>query len=255
MNADKLFLIMAPNEGDTLNSIQTWKIKIRRQDVKPDPQGRTLRARLLGKGIAHSFYKEYLWALPINERKVGELNLIEIISENFLRWGEEEVQEINNFTSDELWYPVGIVLLRDAIRYALWVKLKDQKDFVIHKREVYDKRRILYSGVYTYVILGVSFDKILRMDYDNVCLCPEIVYECYDSLNRLVEDRFERQKNILLASRCSSKVYCERLELMIKNIFPLELHLSNKTLKFNSLYCEISGRKEKIKQTGLEEWL
>jgi hypothetical protein len=245
---------MAPNEGDTLNSIQTWKVKIRRQDIKPDPHGRTLRARLLDKGIAHSFYKEYLWTIPINGRKVDELNLREVISENFLRWGEE-VQEINNFTSDELWYPVSIVLLRDAIRYALWAKLKDQKDFIIHKREVYNKRQIVHSGIYTYVILGVSFDKILRMDHDNICLCPEIVYECYDSFNMLVEDRFERQKNILLASRCPSKVYCERLESMIKNIFPLEIHLSNKTLKFNRLYYEITEKREKMKQTGLEEWL
>jgi hypothetical protein len=246
---------MAPNEGDTLDSIQTWKVKIRRQDVKPDPQGRTLRARLLDKGIAHSFYEEYLWAIPVNGRKVDELNLRETISENFLRWREEEVQEINNFTSDELWYPVSIVLLRDAIRYALWTKLKDQKNFIIYKREVYDKKRIIYSGTYTYVILGVSFEKILRMGHDNICLCPEIVYECYDSSNKRVEYHFERQKNILLASRCNLKVYCERLDLMIKNIFPLEIHLSNKTLKFNSIYYEIINEQEKMEQMRLEEWL
>jgi hypothetical protein len=246
---------MAPNEGDTLNSIQAWKVKMRRQDVKPDPYGRTLRHRLLDKGIAHSFYKEYLWAMPINGRKVDELNLREVISENFLRWGKEEVQEINNFTSDELWYPVSIVLLRDAIQYALCTKLKGQKDFIIHKGKVYDKRQIIHSGTYTYVILGVSFDIILRMDHDNICLCPKIVYECYDSFNKLVEDRFERQKGILLASRCSSKVYCERLELMIRNIFPLKVYLSNKTLKFNRIYYEITGEKEKIKQARLEELL
>jgi len=255
MKANKLFLIMAVNEGDTLSSIQAWKVAVTRKDVKPDPSERTLRARLLDKGIAHSFYKEFLWAIPVNGRKIDELDLSGILSENFSRWGVVETYEINEFTSDKWWYPVSIVLLRDAIRYALWTKLKDSKNFIIRKREVYDKRQIVYSGTFTYVISGVSFEKILRMDHDNICLCPEIVYECYDSLNRLVEDRFERQKNILLASRCSSKVYCERLELMIKNIFPLELHLSNKTLKFNSLYCEISGRKEKIKQTGLEEWL
>jgi hypothetical protein len=254
MNTDELFIIIAPNEGDKLDSLQIWKVRMRRQDVKPDPHGRTLRARLLDKGIAHSFYKEYLWAIPVNGRKVDELNLSEVISENFLKWVGEEVQEINNFTSDELWYPVSIVLLRDAIRYTLRVKLKDQKDFIIHKREVYNKKQIVRSDTYTYVILGVSFDKILRMDDDNVCLCPELVYECYDSLGGVVEDHFERQKNILLASRCSSKTYFERLELMIKNIFTLEPHLSNRTLKFNSIYIQISG-KEKIKQTRLEEWL
>jgi hypothetical protein len=253
MKTDSLLLIMAANEGDALSSIQAWKVRMRRQDVRPDPNGKTLRARLLDKGIAHSFYKEYLWAMPINGRRVSELNLKETISENFLKWGKEEVQEINNFASDELWYPVSIVLLRDAVRYALRTKLKDWKNFTVHKREVYDKRQIVHSGTYTYVILGVSFDKILRMNHDNVCLCPEIVYECYDSFNRRVEDRFERQRSILLASRCSSNVYCERLELMIKNIFPLEIHLSNKTLKFNSIYYEITKEQEKMKQMRLEE--
>jgi hypothetical protein len=246
---------MATNEGDTLSSIQAWKVRITRQDIRPDPKGRTLRARLLDKGIAHSFYEEYLWAMPVNGHKVSELNLREIISENFSKWEKEEVQEINNFTSDKLWYPVSIVLLRDAIRYALWMKLKDQKNFIIHKREVYDKKQIVYSGAYIYVILGVSFEKILRMDHDNVCLCPEIVYECYDSLNRRVKDRLERQKNILLASKCNSKLYCERLELMIRNIFPLEIHLSNKTLKFNFIYYGIIEEEEKMKQMRLEKWL
>jgi len=255
METNNLFLIMAVNEGDTLSSIQAWKVRMMRQDIRLDPKGRTLRTRLLDKGIAHSFYEKYLWAMPVNGRKVSELNLREIISENFLKWEKEEVQEINNFTSDELWYPVSIVLLRDAVRYALWAKLKDQKDFIIHKREVYDKRQIAYSGIYTYVISGVSFDKILRMDHDNVCLCPDIVYECYDSLNRRVEDRFERQKSILLASRCTLKVYCERLESMIKNIFPLEIYLSNKTLKFNSIYYKIIKGPEKMKQMRLEKWL
>jgi hypothetical protein len=246
---------MAVNEGDTLSSVQAWKVRMTRQDIKSDQNRRTLRARLLDKGVAHSFYKGYLWAMPINGRKVSELNLREIISENFSKWEKEEVQEVNNFTSDELWYPVSVVLLRDAIHYALRIKLKDQKDVIIYNREVYDKKQIVHSGTYIYVILGVSFEKILRIDDDNICLCPELVYECYDSLNRRVEDRFERQKNILLASRCNPKVYCERLDLMIKNIFPLEIHLSDKTLKFNSIYYEIIVEEKMEKMEGLEKWL
>jgi hypothetical protein len=246
---------MAVNEGDTLSSVQAWKVRMTRQDIKSDQNRRTLRARLLDKGVAHSFYKGYLWAMPINGRKVSELNLREIISENFSKWEKEEVQEVNNFTSDELWYPVSVVLLRDAIHYALRIKLKDQKDVIIYNREVYDKKQIVHSGTYIYVILGVSFEKILRIDDDNICLCPELVYECYDSLNRRVEDRFERQKNILLASRCNPKVYCGRLDLMIKNIFPLEIHLSDKTLKFNSIYYEIIVEEKMEKMEGLEKWL
>jgi hypothetical protein len=245
---------MAVNEGDTLSSIQAWKVAVTRKDVKPDPSERTLRARLLDKGIAHSFYKEFLWAMPVNGRKIDELDLSGILSENFSRWGVVETHEINEFTSDKWWYPVSIVLLRDAIRYALWTKLKDSKNFIIRKREVYDKRQIVYSGTFTYVISGVSFEKILRMDHDNVCLCPEVVYECYELSNKRVEDRFERQKSISLASRCTSKDYCERLESVIKNIFPLEVFLSNKTLKFNSIYYEVIKESEKMKQTRLEKW-
>jgi hypothetical protein len=55
---------------------------MRKQNVEPDSHGRPLRHRLLDKGIVHSFYKEYLWAMPINGRKVDELNLREVISEN-----------------------------------------------------------------------------------------------------------------------------------------------------------------------------
>jgi hypothetical protein len=236
----KFLLTIAINEGDKLNSLQAWKVRMTRQDIKSDFKGKKLREYLLDKGIAHSFYKEYLWAAPINGCMVDELNLKEMVSDYFLKWEKEQIQVINNFTSDELWYPVSIVLLKDAIHYALRLKLKGQKNFIINGNKVYNRIHIVGRKSYTYTILGISLEKILRLDDDNVCLCPNIVYECYDSLNRRVEDRFIRQRNIFSAtSQCNSKLYSEMLDSIIKNVFPLEVHLSNKTLKFIYPYYEI----------------
>lgn len=229
----KFLLTIAINEGDKLNSLQVWKVRMTRQDIKSDFKRKKLRECLLDKGIAHSFYKEYLWATPINGCKADELNLKEMVSDYFLKWEKGQIQVINNFTSDELWYPVSIVLLKDAIHYALHLKLKGQKNFIINGNRVYNKVQIVDSKSYTYTILGISFEKILRWDDDNVCLSPNIVYECYDSLNRRVEDRFIRQRNIFSVTiGCDSRLYSERLNSIIKNIFPLEVYLSNKTLKF-----------------------
>jgi hypothetical protein len=249
----KFLLTIAVNEGDKLNSLQVWKVKMTRQDIKSDFKGKKLRKCLLDKGIAHSFYKEYLWVAPINGCKVDELNLKEMISDYFLKWEKERIQVINNFTSDELWYPVSIILLKDAIHYALRLKLKDQKNFIINGNRVYNRIQIVDRKSYTYTILGISLEKILRWDDDNVCLCPNIVYECYDSLNRRVEDRSIRQRNIFSATfRCNSKLYSERLNSIIKNIFPLEVYLSNKTLKFIYPYYEINKEE---KWQGIKIWL
>ncbi len=254
MKANKLSIPLAINQGDTLNSIPVWKVKMTRQDVKQDPSGKTLRARLLDKGIAHSFYENFLWIVPIDGKKIEELNLKEVISDNFLKWNEERLQIVEDFTSDLLWYPVSIVLLRDAIRYALRIKLKDQKNLVIDKLSIYDKNQIIHSGTFTYVVLGISLEKILRINVNNVCICPELVYECYELKNRPVIDPFERQRNIIRASRCDSKEYCRRLDLMSKTVFPLKVNLSNKTLMFKFIYHELIREEKKIEQKGLEQW-
>lgn len=249
----KFLLTIAINEGDKLNSLQVWKVKMTRQDIKSDFKRKKLREHLLDKGIAHSFYKEYLWATPINGCKLDKLNLKEMISDYFSKWGKEQIQVINNFTSDELWYPVSIILLKDAIHYALRLKLKDQKNFIINGNRVYNRVQIVDRKSYTYTILGISLEKIFRWDDDNVCLCPNIVYECYDSLNRRIEDRLIRQRNIFSATfRCNSKLYSERLNSIIKNIFPLEVYLSNKTLKFIYPYYEINKEE---KWQGIKIWL
>jgi|YelNatPaOPRAMG01_1025707.scaffolds.fasta_scaffold14665_2 hypothetical protein len=251
------FMNLAINGGDILNSIPIWKIETTRQYLKQILNGKTLRMHLLDKGIAHSFYKGFLWIIPINGKETDELDL-KGISENFLKWGKEQICEFNNneFFSEEFWYPLGIVILRDAISYALRAKLKDERNLIINVRNVYDKKQIIYERGYSYVILGLSLNKILRIKHlnlNNVCICPEIVYECYN-LTSIVRDRFERQRNILVASRCNSREYYRRLSLMIGKVFPLDVKLANKTLKFNSAFYTIPMKEDRIRQEGLRKW-
>lgn len=251
------FMNLTVNEGDALNSVPFLRMKVTRQDLKGNLNGKILRKHLLSKGIAHSFYKGFLWAAPVDGKSIYELDLKEV-SENFLRWGEVKIQELSEYDlfSDEYWFSLSIVILRDAVSYALYNKLKEEPDLITRIRNVYDKKQIIYSGQYSYVILGLSLNKILRFERlknYNICICPEIVYECYGLTNRIVEDRFEKQINILKAARCNSKEYYRRLSLIAEKIFPLKVILSNKTLKFYSINYPIE--KEKLKLGGLRQWL
>ena len=200
-----LFMNISVNVGDSLNSIPIWRVKTTRQQIKPDPQGRSLRTRFLKEGLGHSFYEGFLWVVTINGKSINEVDLIRLVSKNFMKLGESKIEEIENFTSDKLWYPVSLVLLRDALRYSLKEKIKNKKDFDINLRTVYDRSNIVYTGRIFYVALGVSFEKIFRINH-NVAISPELDYECYDTLNRRVEDPYYRQIGIFYASRCDPKI-------------------------------------------------
>lgn len=246
------FMNLAINTGDTLETIPVLKVRTTRQNAKPDPNQRSIRARLLDSGIAHSFFEEFLWIVPVDGRKIDEIDLDETISKYFTKWGDVQVEEIGNFTDDALWYPLGLVMLRDAVRYALWMKFRKNNNIVIYKREVYDKSQIIHSGTFVYAVLGISLERILRVGENNICICPQIVYGCYDSMNRPVEDPYEKQRNIVIASRCNSKEYSRRVDMMIGKTFPLNASLSNKTLSFKSWQHELIVKRKK--QKGLEEW-
>jgi hypothetical protein len=231
-------LIMAINKGDKLSSVEVWKATATRQYLKKNLKEGNLRELFLNKGVAHAFYKKHLWAAPVSGHRIQELNFCKLTSINL----DAKKEEIEGFLSDELWYPVSIVLLKDAIKYALRAKLKNNKNLISKGLEVFDKGKIVCSRISTYVILGISFKNILRVGRDNICICPRIVYECYDSLNRRVEDPSERQINILRASKCDATEYINRLSSIIDEIFPLQVYLSNRTLKFDSIYYSIGEK-------------
>ncbi|MEM1574090.1 MAG: hypothetical protein QXY96_06415 [Candidatus Methanomethylicaceae archaeon] len=236
------------NKEDLLNNVKLWKIRISRQQAK-QIIGNPLRLILLKKGLAHSFFKEYMWLCPINNDKLNNEIIKNILKEFSFRQEKIESEVIKSLTEVNVWYPLGIVLIRDALSYSL-MKLKNN-DLVIFalKREVYLKK-FISSGIYSGVTIGISLNRIFRIN-GNICICPTLVYECFDSSYRRVEDPRERSKHLSLVSKITSKEYEQRMNTLIKRISPLVVHLSNKRLIFNEWQYKLLKRGE----TTLEEWL
>jgi hypothetical protein len=240
------------NSGDALERISVLKAEATRQDLKVGTTPYLFRDHLLTNGLAHSFYQGFLWMMPVVNKRIEDLNLEQILANFFTKRLEIKAEEIADFSDDYLWLQVGLVLLRDAIRCALFEKLGNANDMIVSKLRVYDKKQIVQANMTVYTILGVSLARILPVDTNNIGLSPIVVYDVY-SFNRRITDKYERQKYITKASRCSFSEYFKRLNHILNRVLPLTVNFSNKVLTFKLPYYEIIKREEK-KQRSLEEW-
>lgn len=237
------------NTGDTLTNVKVWKIKAVRQWIKPDLKF-SLRSFLVEKGIAHSFFKEFMWLCPVDGSELEE-EMINKLSKSILtRYEGIEINTIEKLTEVGIWHSLGIVLIRDALRYSLIEKFMDNRSVIVTpKREVYSKE-FIWSGKFFGVVAGISLNKIFRMN-DNVCICPLLIYECFDSMYRRVEDSKSRSRCISAISRIALRDYEYQMAILMKKILPLTVHLSNRKLYFNEWRYRILKKGE----ITLERWL
>jgi len=240
------------NKGEKLMNVILWRVIGTRNQVKVN----NIRKFLLKEGFAHVFYERYLWLAPLKEI---ENNEIENITKRIFSMNKEvEEIEIDNLVDDENWFSKGIVLIRDALQYALRQKFANNKDFRVFSRRRVFKNEFVLSGMSSGVLVGISLDRILRVDDDNICICPIIEYECIDSLGMVVEDRFERSRFISRVSKVNTKRYKGVLSQLIEHINPLSVKFSNKKLHFDEWRYKIertTEKREKGEQASLERWL
>lgn len=244
------------NKRDRLEEIEMWRVKAVRQDLKVGINSKAFRNYLLLKGMGHSFYQGFLWLLPLNKQELNEDEVKRILSSQFRDFGEIQFLEFPNFDVEEVWLSVGVVLLRDALRFSLYTKFKERKNIMVRKLRVYNTKEILRSWTIVYAILGISLSKIILVDKSNIGILPFLTYELYDNFDQRVEDKYERQKYLTMASNCDYEEFTNRLNRMVNLVFPLTVYFSNKTLTFSRSFYKLTPPKKKGKiVTGLDRWL
>jgi hypothetical protein len=237
------------NEGDLLTNVELWKIKTTKELVKPNLKS-SLRSFLLKNGLAHSFFKGFIWLCSVNGNKLENEMINKLSKEVFLRYGESSIENVSDLTNANVWHHLGVVLVRDALQYSLYSKFKnDERIIVMPYREIY-KKEFITSGVLAGVIVGISFNRIFRID-GNVCICPTLVYDYCDSFYQKVKDPKERTKYISMVSKITSEEYEKRMNEFMKSILPLTIYLSDKKLFFNNWQYKLLKKGE----ISLERWL
>lgn len=247
----QLALNLMINKGDKLTNVALWRVIGTRNQVKVEDTRRIL----LKEGFAHVFYEKYLWLAPLKE--IEESKIESIVQRLFGEKREIIEIEIDNLVDNEHWFSKGIVLIRDALQYALRQKFAGNKDFRVFSRRRIFKNKFVISGMSSGVVVGISLDRIMRIDTNNICICPVVEYECIDNFEKVVEDRFERSKFISRVSNINSKSYRVILNQLIENINPLSVNFSNKKLYFNEWGYKIehlTEKRDKIMQVSLEGW-
>ncbi len=242
------------NEGDLLEDVILWRIETVRQNLKVSSE--RFRKELLRRGLGHAFFQKFLWLCSVSKEDVEKKEIMQIAKEYFKRFDEIDVTT-TTLTSDELWLDVGIVLVRDALSYTLRTKLRGHKDIILMPKRRFYSSKFITSGMYTGVIVGISLDKILRVNLSNIGIVPSVDYECVDYEYKIVKDPQTRSKLISRVSKGSSKKYEEIIEDLLGKVFPLDVYLSDRKLLFKGWKFTIKSeeRKERdVKQVSLEEW-
>ncbi|WP_456329493.1 hypothetical protein [Archaeoglobus sp.] len=247
------------NEGDLLEDTELWRVKTTRQNLKVS--SKEFRRVLLKNGIGHAFFKEFLWLCPVNGVDVDEEKVEQTVKSYFTRFDEISVST-TTLTSDEVWLDIGIVLLRDALSYALRNKLKDYRDVILAPKRKFYSSNFVTSNMYAGVIIGLSLDKIFRVNSGNVAIAPNVVYECVDSQYKVVEDNQTRLKLISRISKRSTKAHERIVEGLFSRISPLRVYVSDRELLFQrwkytlkSRERTVEGEVKKATQTDLGRWL
>ena len=246
------------NEGDLLEDTVLWKIKTTRQNLKIN--SKDFRRVLLRNGIGHTFFKGFLWLCPVDGTEVDEEKIRQTVEGYFERFGEINIATAT-LTSDELWLDVGVVLLRDALSYALQNKLKNYKDIILMQKRRFYSLNFVVSNMYAGVIVGLSLDKIFRVDSGNVAIAPNVVYECVDFQYKVVEDNQTRLKLLSRVSKRSTRGHERIIEGLFNRISPLEVYVSDRELLFRRWKHTLEDQEEetkeetkKVTQTDLKRW-
>lgn len=250
-----LFMTLLVNNGDVLERVPILKVKAVRQDLKEGISSHIFREHLLANGLAHSFFRGFLWVVPVNGKQDKEEILEDIIASYFRKKLEIMSDEIRDLNDDHLWLQVVLVLLRDALRYALHNKFKKHASVIVRGLQVFDKSQVIQVDASFYTVIGVSLARILPVDVNNIGLSPLLVYDVY-CLNQRVTDKYERQRCITKSSRCPIDEYLRRLNYIVNKVFPLIINFSNKTLIFKlPYYYNIIREGGEDRQRRLKEWL
>jgi len=242
------------NEGDLLEDVILWRIETVRQNLKVSSE--SFRKELLRRGLGHAFFQKFLWLCSVNNEDVEKEEIQQIAEEYFKIFDKIDVTTIT-LTSDEFWLDVGIVLVRDALTYALSNKLRGRKDIILMPKRRFYSSKFLASGMYAGVIVGISLDKILRVNLSNIGIVPSVNYECVDHKYKIVEDPQTRLRLISRVSKGSSKKCEEIIENLLSKVFPLDVYLSDRKLLFKEWKFTIKAQESKerdMKQVTLEEW-
>jgi len=244
------------NNGDLLEDVEIWRIETRAQHVKLKSP-RFLRPELLKIGLAHAFFEEFLWLCSVSGKNIDE-SIVENLANEYFKQHENIDTATITLTSDNFWLNIGIVLVRDAIQYALYNKFKDDKNFIVKpKRKVY-KLEFVYSGLYAGAVRGISLNRIFRIGSGNICIAPIIIYECFDNFYRRIENPSERSRYISRASRIPPAKYERIVENLISRVTPLTVYLSDRKLLFKEWKYRVQDidetGKRVHKQATLEKW-
>lgn len=154
-----------------------------------------------------------------------------------------------------------LVLFRSALRYALLRKFSGDGNIRIIGPKMFDKNDTAYSGMHSRAIVGLSFERILSVENNNIAICPFVTYEVLDGLGKRVDDKVTRQRATMQASKGGEQKYVERLTRMVSLVFPLEVNFSNVKLLFELQHkIPLEKSKERIgaesvrEKEGLEKW-
>lgn len=256
----QILITLLINNGDVLKDISVLKANVTRQDLKKGVTSRLFRDYLLSNGLAHSFYQGFLWIMPVNGEQIGSEDIKNTVMGYFTKRLEVELAEIKNFNDEYFWMHVGLVLFRDALRYTLSDKFRDNGNMILRGLNIYDKKQIVQSDMSIYTIAGISLERVYLVNTINIGLSPLVVYDVYSYDHQRVKDKYERQRYITKAAQCSFLEHLRRLNSIMDKIFPLTINFSNKKLIFRQRFHEVYEKtkieeKEKKRQMGLEKWL
>jgi len=219
------------NEGDSLVNVKILALRAKRQEIRRKWNAKSLRNYLVNQGIAHAFHGNFMWICPVDGRAVENLDVNNLMQEVFGA-SKSVVIRYLDLTSDEVWNPIGIILLRDALRYALISKVKSSSSLLVTPRcEVYEKN-FIQAWRTIGVIAGVDLSRIVRIN-GNICVCIKLTYECYDGLFRRVDDPSIRVRAISRVTKITSDEYLARMSSIMQKILPLNVFISNKRILFN----------------------
>jgi len=245
---------MLLNVGDTLEDINVYVVEAVRQDFKEGVSSKLFRERLLSEGIGHSFFRGYLWLISLDGNLLTEERVHNVLSELLSKFGNIRQDVISSFNDMDLWLNIGVVLLRDAIRYSLNSKFKNRRDIVARKLHVFNKREIVGSWKEVYAVLGISLSKIILVDENNVGIFFTLRYELYNFLNMRENNDYLRKRYLTKAAFCTFREFLNRTNKMVKLVTPLTVYFSNRKLNFIK-YSDALHTLKGNKSMDLSRWL
>lgn len=247
ISAGSRYVNILLNKGDAPYDVEVFRFKVSRQSV--GTSSKMFREALLSSGFGHSFWKDWLWVVPVNGRPTSAIGNLSIPKFGINLTGAE-LYNVKTFDDDYFWQSVGIVLLRDAIRYSLWNRLRGHTNIRLMGLKFYDLNSVISSGMTVYVVTGISLGNIVRVN-SNIAISPMLELELLDTSHERVEDQSLRAKYLTSARSRVMVNYKQLFDKMLDNVLPLEVSFSNKLFKFERPFLDVKGS---MYQKRLDEW-